>query len=77
MIDFIHVFTCILNVAGVEVQGAKELYSKEFYPHLGYLGKLPEEMIYKAETERMKQAKSVKMEASWVELLRKQCGTWS
>ena len=50
MIDFIHVFTCILNVAGVEVQGAKELYSKEFYPHLGYPGKLPEEMICKAET---------------------------
>lgn len=53
MIDFKRVFTCILNVAGAEVQGAKELYSKEFYPHLGYLGKLPEEMIYKAETERM------------------------
>lgn len=48
-----------------------ELCSKEFYPQLEYLGKLPKEMIQKAETYRVRQAKSVKVEVSWGELSRK------
>ena len=47
MVDFIHVFMCILNVSREEVQGAKELHRKEFYPQLGYLDKLLKKMIYK------------------------------